>query len=216
MATAAQVKTFIATIGPLIKAEAKKRGYKVASPIIAQACCESAYGTSSLGAKYHNYFGMKCGSSWTGKSVNLSTKEEYKPGTLTNIKANFRVYDSMEAGVKGYFDFISTARYINLLKAKTPEEYLTLIKQDGYATSSTYVQTNMTIVKNYNLTTFDNFDEPRVNIYPAPTRILKLTTPYMKGDDVKWLQFELGMADKDIDGVFGPATNKAYKLYLGF
>lgn len=216
MATSAQVKSFINTIGPIIQKEGKARGYKVASPIIAQACCESAYGTSSLASKYFNFFGMKAGTTWKGKSVNLSTKEEYQAGTLTSIKANFRVYDSMEAGVKGYFDFISVARYANLINAKTAEEYLTMIKNDGYATSSTYVQTNMNIVKNYNLTTFDNFNEPRVNTYPAPKRILKLTTPYMKGDDVKWLQFELGMDDKDIDGVFGPATNKKLKAYLGF
>lgn len=216
MATSAQVKNYIDTMAPLIQKYAKKYGYKVASPIIAQACCESAYGTSLLASKHHNHWGMKCGSTWKGKSVNMATKEEYKPGTLTNIKANFRAYDSLEEGIKGYFEFISIARYANLFTAKTPEEYLQRIKDDGYATSSTYVQTNMNIVKTYNLTKYDNFNEPRVNTYPAPTRILKLTTPYMKGEDVKWLQFELGMDDEDIDGIFGPGTNKKYKTYLGF
>lgn len=155
MATDSQIKTFIGEIGPLIQKYAKEFGYKVASPIIAQACCESAFGTSSLGYKYHNYFGMKCGGSWKGKSVNLKTKEEYTVGTLTNITANFRAYDSMEEGVKGYFQFISAARYANLKTAKTPTEYLNLIKSDGYATSSTYVQTNMNIVNKYDLTRFD-------------------------------------------------------------
>ena len=147
---------FINTIGPIIQRVARERGYKVASPIIAQAFVESKYGESSLGKKYHNYFGMKCGSSWKGKSVNLSTKEEYTVGTLTNIKANFRVYDSMEAGVQGYFDFINTKRYANLKTATTPQQYLEMIKADGYATSSTYVQTNMNCVDKYNLTRFDN------------------------------------------------------------
>ena len=110
MASAKQQKDFIAAIAPLIQAEAKKRGYKVASAVIAQACIESAFGTSSLGYKYHNYFGMKCGNTWKGKSVNLSTKEEYSVGVLTNIKANFRVYDSMAEGVAGYYDFISSKR----------------------------------------------------------------------------------------------------------
>lgn len=157
MATATQIKKFIDEIAPIIQKYAKLYGYKVASPIIAQACIESAYGTSSLGYKYHNYFGMKCGSSWTGRSVNLSTKEEYKAGTLTSIKANFRVYDSMDAGVKGYFEFISTKRYFNLKTAATPQEYLQKIKADGYATSSTYVSTNMSCVTKYNLTKYDNF-----------------------------------------------------------
>ena len=156
MASIEQVHAFIEKIGPLIQAESKKRGYKVASPIIAQACCESAFGSSSLGYKYHNYFGMKCGSSWKGKSVNLKTKEEYTVGNLTTIRDNFRVYDSMEEGVAGYFDFISTKRYANLKEANSPRQFLEMIKADGYATSSTYVATNMTIVDKYGLTRFDN------------------------------------------------------------
>ena len=160
MATAVQISTFIEQIAPLIQAEVRKRGYKVASPIIAQACIESAFGTSSLGYKYHNYFGMKCGSSWKGKSVDLKTKEEYKVGVLTTIKDNFRVYDSMEAGVAGYFDFISTKRYENLKTARTSKEYLEMIKADGYATSSTYVQTNMNCIVKYNLSRFDDLTSP--------------------------------------------------------
>lgn len=157
MATPEQVRTFIETIAPLIQKESKARGYKVASPIIAQACVESAYGTSSLGYKYHNYFGMKCGSSWKGKSVNLATKEEYN-SQLVSIRDNFRVYDSMEEGVIGYFNFISTKRYENLKASVTPEMYLALIKSDGYATSSKYVNTCLACVKQNNLTRFDDFE----------------------------------------------------------
>lgn len=159
MATAIQVATFIEKIAPIIKEEAKKRGYKVCSPIIAQACVESAFGTSSLGYRYHNYFGMKCGSSWRGKSVNLKTKEEYTTGILTTIRDNFRVYDDMVGGVCGYFDFISTKRYENLKSATSPREYLERIKQDGYATSSSYVNTNMNCVNKYGLTKYDSGEE---------------------------------------------------------
>ena len=74
--TSAQAKKFINEIAPLIQAEAKKRGYAVCSTVIAQAIIESGI-TSILAVKYHNYFGMKCGSAWKGKSVNLRTKEEY-------------------------------------------------------------------------------------------------------------------------------------------
>lgn len=155
MVSCAQAKKFIEIIGAIIQEEAYNRGYKVCSPIIAQACCESAFGTSSLGYRYHNYFGLKCGKNWKGASINMKTKEEYNPGTLTTIKDNFRVYPSMEDGVKGYFDFISMPRYSNLKSALTPLEYLEMIKRDGYATSSTYVNTNMNIVNKYNLTKFD-------------------------------------------------------------
>lgn len=139
---------FINQIEPIVEQYAKQYGYNsnVVDAIVGQACLESNYGKSELSAKYNNYFGMKCGSYWKGKSVNFSTKEEYGVGTLTNIKANFRVYDDMNAGVKGYFDFISTSRYQNLKSTTTPLEYLSTIKSDGYATSSSYVNNVMKVV----------------------------------------------------------------------
>lgn len=155
MASAAQAKEFIQKIAPLIQTEALARGYKVCSPIIAQACIESAYDGSVLAYKYHNYFGMKCGSSWKGRSVNLRTKEEVN-STLVSIRDNFRVYATMEQGVSGYFDFISTKRYANLKDADTPEEYLKRIKADGYATSSSYVNTNMNCIRKWDLEEWDS------------------------------------------------------------
>lgn len=142
---------FLETITPIIKREAMKRGYLFPAAIIAQAALESNYGRSQLSAKYHNYFGMKAGSSWKGKSVNLKTKEEYTTGTLTTIKDNFRCYDSMEAGVIGYFDFINTKRYENLKSAISSRNYLELIKADGYATSSKYVDNIMAVIEKYGL-----------------------------------------------------------------
>jgi flagellum-specific peptidoglycan hydrolase FlgJ len=165
-------EAWIEEIGDMIRTEAIRRGYLVCSPIIAQACVESRYGESGLAA-FHNYFGLKCGSSWHGASVNMKTKEEYTPGTLTSIRSNFRVYPNMEAGVAGYFDFINTSRYANLKTADNPQLYLTRIKADGYATSSTYVKTNMTIVNKYNLTEWDTFEaiEPKTEPKEKPAAI---------------------------------------------
>ena len=146
---------FIEQIATYVKKYAYVYGIEVHSPIIAQAILESGWGKSSLASKYHNYFGLKCGGAWKGKSVNMATKEEYKVGTLTNIRDNFRVFDSMEAGVKGYFDFINTSRYANLKGVKSPEEYVRRIKADGYATSSKYVDNIMRVIRDNKLTRFD-------------------------------------------------------------
>ena len=146
---------FIEKIADCVDKYAYLYGIEVHSPIIAQAILESGWGKSGLASKYHNYFGLKCGSSWKGKSVNMATKEEYKVGTLTNIRDNFRVYDSMEAGVKGYFDFINTSRYANLKGVKSPDEYVRRIKADGYATSSKYVDNIMRVIRDNKLTRFD-------------------------------------------------------------
>ena len=148
---------FIQCIAPLVIKYAPKWNVKVYSPIIAQAILESASGQSSLGKKYNNFFGLKCGTLWTGKSVNLATGEEYTPGTYTTIYANFRVFDNMEEGVKGYFEFLfkNRTRYNNLLGETDPYRYLEKIKEDGYATSSRYVQNTYNVIKSYNLTRFD-------------------------------------------------------------
>lgn len=148
-------KEFIEKIVKCVKKYAYVYGIEVHSPIIAQAILESGWGKSKLASRYHNYFGLKCGSAWKGKSVNMATKEEYKVGTLTNIRDNFRVYDSMDAGVKGYFDFINTKRYANLKGVKSPKEYLKRIKADGYATSSRYVDNIMRVIRDNDLTRFD-------------------------------------------------------------
>lgn len=209
MATQAQVNDFIHKIAPLMVAEAKKRGYKIVSTAIAQAGIESAWGLSGL-AKYHNFFGMKCGSKWTGKSVNMKTKEEYTPGTLTTINDNFRVYDSMEDGVKGYYDFISAYRYSNLKAATTPLQYAEYLKADGYATSSTYVNTLVNTVNKYGLAKYDaelgGISEPiNGNPYKEPTKNIRLNT---RGNDARWLQYELNRRGYKliVDGHAGEKT----------
>ena len=158
MAITEKQQRFIEEIAKNVQKYAYVYGILVHSPIIAQAILESGWGESKLAAKYHNYFGLKCGSKWTGKSVNLTTQEEYHPGTMTTIKDNFRVYDSMEEGVKGYFEFIQLQRYQNLRGITDPKEYLQTIKNDEYATSSTYVEDNYRLITQYELTEYDKED----------------------------------------------------------
>lgn len=212
MPSSAQQKEFINQIGYIIQEEAKARGYHVCSPIIAQACLESNYGVSQLSAKWHNYFGMKCGSAWKGQSVNLATKEEYN-SQLVNIRDNFRVYDSMDEGVKGYFDFISTKRYENLKSATTPKEYLEMIKRDGYATSSSYVSSCLAVISRHDLERYDSETTPKGNPYALTDAVMKRGS---RGESVRWLQWEMGNKGYEvgnIDGQFGPKTEAAVRQF---
>lgn len=147
---------FIKNCAMVLNSYIKDYGIEIVSPIIAQAIIESNWGKSTLSSKYHNYHGLKCGSKWKGKSVNLKTKEEYSPGTLTQISANFRVFDSFEAGMRGYLDFISTSRYSNLRGETDAKTYLQKIRADGFATSSSYVNTCYATVEKYGLKAYDN------------------------------------------------------------
>ena len=147
---------FIQKIAPIVQKYAREYGYKFPSAIIAQACVESAYGASTLSAKYHNYFGIKWFRGCGRNAINMATKEEYTPGLLTSITAGFIVGTSMDDGVKMYFEFLKrNSRYANLKSATSSLNYLELIKADGYATSSTYVNSNYTVVKSYNLLQYD-------------------------------------------------------------
>lgn len=210
MGYSAEQIDFIKRIAPIVQRECIKRGYPFASPILAQASTESFKGSSlsKLAKNYNNFFGMKCGMGWKGKSVNLSTGEEYVTGTISIIQANFRVYDTLAEGIVGYFDFINTKRYANLKTAISPRHYLELIKQDGYATSSRYVTTCMERLQGLNLTQYDTFNgvAKTGNPYAEPTKNIRLNS---KGNDVRWLQYELnriGGYKLIVDGVAGQLT----------
>ena len=191
---------FIEQIAKCVKKYAYVYGIEVHSPIIAQAILESGWGKSGLASKYHNYSGLKCGSSWKGKSVNMATKEEYKVGTLTNIRDNFRVYDSMEDGVKGYFDFINTSRYANLKGVKSPEEYVKRIKADGYATSSKYVDNIMRVIRDNKLTRFDGNGD-------GDMKKEELTGRALTGKEIIDI-----LANRVINGDYGVGADRREKL----
>ena len=198
---------FIEQIATYVKKYAYLYGIEVYSPIIAQAILESGWGKSSLASKYHNYFGLKCGGAWKGKSVNMATKEEFKVGTLTNIRDNFRVFDSMEDGVKGYFDFINYSRYANLRGVKDPEEYCRRIKADGYATSSAYVTNLMSVIRVNNLTRFDTDVEEPKKEDGDDMRKEELTGDILSGKEIIDI-----IAKRVIRGDYGNGSDRKNKL----
>ena len=149
---------FIESIAKIVKKIAPEFGIKVCSPIIAQACLESAYGTSNK-ARYHNYFGLKYRAnrvSCNNGYFKDSSKEQLLNGSYVPISDDWYSFDSMEDGVRGYFEFIDISRYSNLKGVVNPYEYLKLIKEDGYATSIDYVDNVYNVIKSNNLERFDN------------------------------------------------------------
>ena len=201
---------FIEQIATYVKKYAYLYGIEVHSPIIAQAILESGWGKSSLASKYHNYFGLKCGGAWNGKSVNMATQEEYTVGVMTDIRDNFRVFDSMEDGVKGYFDFINYSRYANLKGVKDPEEYCRRIKADGYATSSKYVDSLLRVIRDNNLTRFDT-DEPN-NEEPKKEDGDDMRKEELTGDILTGAEIIEILAKRVIKGDYGNGQERREKL----
>ena len=181
---------FLQQVAPVIQQVASERGYRFPSAIIAQAALESGWGQSVLSSQYFNFFGMKCGSTYNGKSINMTTKEEYQPGTMTTIRDNFRAYNNIREGIEGYFNFICMQRYQNLKTATSPEDYIQRLKNDGWATASAYVSAVTTILNANNLRQFDSV--------PAPT-----PQPVQNIDDI---------ARRVIRGEFGNGADRRRRI----
>lgn len=165
MATQAQVKAFIEKIAPIAIAACKARTKKVLPSVcIAQACCESAYGTSEKMKNAKAIFGIKVGKSkvhfgncWNDKAYSTKTKECYDGKTYEEITDLFRAYDSFDESIGDYYDMLGTcSRYAGCIGVKDSTAAITAIKNGGYATSPTYVKTISSIIKSYNLTQYDS------------------------------------------------------------
>lgn len=218
MATQAQRDSFISKVSTIIQQKCKEHGWGIPSAIIAQAIIESNWGLSGL-AKYNNLFGMKCGSSWKGKSVNMKTKEEYTVGTLTTIKDNFRAYDTLEDGIEGYFQFLSTSRYAPVRSALSAELYITQLKACGYATSSSYVNTLLTTRNTYGLSKYDDLTYSTVT--SAENAVANNNNNIYNIGSVYTVQVRLNVRDSymgKVLKVYSPGTRvtcKEIKVYDG-
>ena len=144
---------------------------------IAQACLESAYGTSELAVQANNLFGIKA-SNWSGRVYNKATKE-WDGSKYITITAGFRAYDTMAACVEDYIKKLTTMpRYSNLVGCTDINKACEYIRADGWATSPTYTASLLAVVKQFNLTRFDKAAEDK------PANKLQVITvgPVTQGD----------------------------------
>ena len=235
MATKQQILDFIQKIAPCAQFAYKAVGKVLPSVCIGMACIESGFGTSKIMASHNAYFGQKVGSGktatkyWSGGFFKSKTKEEYTVGTHTIITDAFRAYDSMQQSVLNYYELLNTKLYAGVWSGVGYKTQMQQIKQCGYMTSSTEVNSVIKLIEKYNLTQYDvlplsDLDavaneareqlglsqvEKNRNPYKEPTRIVKKGS---KGNDVRWLQYALNKAGNYhlvIDGCAGALTINA-------
>lgn len=219
MATKAQKIAFITELAPYAQEAYRKIGKIYPSICIGMGCVESAYGTSSIMRKHDAYFGQKVGSGktatkyWSGKFFTSKTKEEYTVGTHTVITSAFRAYDSMQQCVNNFYELLNTSLYKKVQAGVPYQTQMQQIKACGYMTSSTEVNSVITLIQKYNLTQYDNGIYVPVTPSVVTHRTLKKGC---KGDDVKSLQTFLninGFCCGIADGVFGAKTETAVKAW---
>lgn len=164
MATAAERALFIEEIAPCAQEAFKQLGKVKPSVCIGMACCESNYGTSKIMREHNAFFGQKCGTGktatkfWSGTFFVSKTKEEYKVGQHTVIRDAFRSYPSMLRCCLNFYELLNTKLYARVEAGADYKKQMQQIKACGYMTSSTEVNTVLSIIKQYNLTKYD-FDK---------------------------------------------------------
>lgn len=141
-----------------------------ASVTLAQACLESAYGTSG-GAKNQNmFFGIKANSTWKGEVAQYWDDEAGK--------SNFRAYPTPEASFADHARLLTTKHYQNYCGRFAPTDHynwLIGIKAGRYATDDDYVAKNEGVIRDYGLEKYD-----KMAMEEAARR--KVTCGYLKGD----------------------------------
>ena len=200
-------KELISKIGPLFTADQKKSGV-LASVSMAQFILESGWGKSGLTQKANNAFGMKKNlsgntwpnSAWDGKSViSMQTGEETEDGKVYTITAEFRKYACIEDSIADHSAYLTGAknggklRYEGLRGCKKYKAAAQIIKDGGYATSTSYVKALCDIIKEYGLTDYEvkkKTTKPAETKPAAKTFKVKITaddlrirkTPSMQGE----------------------------------
>lgn len=161
-------RSFITSIAQgAIKAQTQYR--ILASLTIAQACLESGWGKATPG---DNMFGIKWTAGCGYASATRLTQEEIN-GVMTNVYAQFRVYDSLADSLYDHAQFIvNNSNYKNIIGVTDYKTVCTLIKEDGYATDSAYTTDLIEIIEENNLQQYDNV-QPQVMVANNITKIIQ-------------------------------------------
>lgn len=126
------------------------RKHKIpASITLAQGLLESGAGRSVLAGKSNNHFGIKCGSSWRGKTVRHHDDAHNEC---------FRAYGHPRESYEDHSLFLTRgARYAFLFKLEITDYkgWARGLKKAGYATDPSYANRLITIIEDYELYKYD-------------------------------------------------------------
>ena len=156
-----QALEFINMLAPIAQKAFNNIGKILPSVCIAMAIVESNCGQSNIMKKNNALLGQKVGTGktakkyWSGKFFVSRTKEEYTVGTHTIIKSAFRAYDSVEQCVFNYYELLNTSLYKKVASNVDYKTQMQQIKDCGYMTSSTEVNSVISLIEKYNLTIYD-------------------------------------------------------------
>ena len=169
-------KEVISKIGPLCTADQKKTGM-LACVTLAQFILESGWGKSELAQNANNCFGMKQklsgntwkGSTWDKKSIYKVKSFEYYNGVKYLILSAFRKYPTIEASIGDHSAYLIGAmdgnkkRYSGIKGNTDYRDVISIIAKGGYATSPSYKNQIIELIKEYDLTKYNAKESSKEN-----------------------------------------------------
>ena len=139
---------FISRYAPYAMEQQVKYGIP-SSVILAQMAVESSWGSSALARNDNNFFGIKRGSSWTGR---VSYYDDDRPNEA------FRSYSSVGQSLSDHSATLLQSRYLRRCPVNDSIDHLGWIrgiKAGGYATAPNYVESIEGVINRYGLEKFD-------------------------------------------------------------
>jgi len=182
-----------------------------ASIKMAQAILESNSGRSYLAKEGRNHFGIKCGSSWSGRSV-MRKDDDYKNGRL--VQSCFRAYADAEESFVAHSEFLrdprKNHRYGFLFRLE-PTDYKAWaygLKKAGYATNPKYPKLLIDLIERYQLDQLDNMKEQ------DPAQLVQeenYSPTLQRVNDVEFVYARPGERPIEISMDFGVSPEKIVK-----
>lgn len=148
-----------------------------ATIILAQGILESGAGTSGLTRASNNHFGIKAGSTWTGR-VHLAWDDE-------SHKSRFRCYDSAAESFRDHARLLSTNSCYKPLFRINIYDYRGWahgLKKAGYATAPHYAQALIGIIDQYKLYELNGGAKLRPGKTVTITRYITVEKPVFEQD----------------------------------
>ena len=130
---------------------------------------------SGYNLKATTLFGIK------GDGVVLDTTE-YIDGEYINIKDSFKCYTSLAESVQGLYELMQWEHYDRATSCIDYDEECRMVQACGYATDPEYANKLISIISAYQLTMFNNIEEPRDE--PAEEQEGTVTYIVQRGDNM--------------------------------